>query len=97
MVCRELFFLILKPEINILPQLSQTPTKISNGIFNTLMDFARASLQENCLLIIFTVSHFAGSNQWLALPELLCTARLHQVMHVVGPKVEFVVLKSMLR
>ena len=60
------------------------------------MDFAPASLEENCLHEIFTISHFAGSNQWLALPQLLCTARLHEVMHAVGPKVEFVVLTSIM-
>ena len=60
------------------------------------MDFAPASLQETCLHKILAVSQFAGSHQWLALPQLLCTARLHQAMHAAGPEVEFVVLKSML-
>ena len=57
------------------------PTKISHGIFNTLMDFAPASLQGNCLHTILTVSHYAGSNQWMVLPQLLCSARLGQVIH----------------
>ena len=61
------------------------------------MDFAPASLQENCLHKIITVSQFAGSNQCVAFPQLLCTAKLHQAMHAGGPKVEGVVLKSMLR
>ena len=61
------------------------------------MDFAPASWHENCLQKVLTVNQFAGSNQWLVLPQPLCTARLHQVMHAATPKMDFVVLKSMLR
>ena len=61
------------------------------------MDFSPASLQERCLHKIFTVSQFAGSNHCVALPQLLCTATSQQAMHAGGPKVEVVVLTSMLR
>ena len=63
------FISILKLQINSLKQ-TRTPTKNSDWIFDTPLDFAPASLQENSLHSFYTVSQFAGSKESIALPKL---------------------------